>query len=315
MSEHRLNFVKEALARCKAAQDQATAAWHLDEPQTTAAVCPPQLEQDPAGAGAGVAFAAVVMAVASDASKVSADVPKPSEPARTAAAPGLSGTPQGPAFSAVPTVSGAAGGVSGTTAATGRPSAGPVPPNVAASASAEHAPATDPLTALALAQHLMNFKLWHTEDQARRKDVDDAVIAACKRSIDALNQRRNDFMEKVDACIVAMCLPHLPAPAEGRRPRYNTESVGAAVDRLSIISLKAYHMREETERTDADAAHIDACRHKLTTLLDQRDELFTAILELIDDYAAGRTRPRVYYQFKMYNDPRLNPALYKNRQS
>ena len=143
----------------------------------------------------------------------------------------------------------------------------------------------------------------------------DDVIAACKRSIDAFNQRRNDFMEKVDACIVAMCLPHLPAPAEGRRPRYNTESVGAAVDRLSIISLKAYHMREETERTDVDAAHIEACRKKLTTLLDQRDELFTAILELIDDYAAGRKRPRVYYQFKMYNDPRLNPALYKNRQS
>lgn len=167
------------------------------------------------------------------------------------------------------------------------------------------------LIALALAQHLMNFKLWHTEDQARRKDVGDDVIAHCKRTIDGFNQRRNDFMEKVDACIVNMCLPHMPKADEATR--YNTESIGAAVDRMSIISLKAYHMREETERTDVEQGHIDSCKHKLAVLYEQREDLFTSILELIDDYASGAKHPRVYYQFKMYNDPNLNPAVYAKK--
>lgn len=167
----------------------------------------------------------------------------------------------------------------------------------------------DVLLSLVLAQHLMNFKLWHVEDQARRKDVGDDLIAWCKRTIDGYNQRRNDFMEKVDACIINMCIPHMSsAPA-----RYNTESIGAAVDRMSILSLKAYHMNEETERTDVDQGHINACRQKLATLYEQRDDLFTSILELIDDYANGAKRPRVYYQFKMYNDPNLNPALYAKK--
>ena len=164
------------------------------------------------------------------------------------------------------------------------------------------------LIALALAQHLMNFKLWHTEDQARRKDVGDDVIAKCKRTIDGFNQRRNDFMEKVDACVVNMCLPNMPDTAT----RYNTESLGAAIDRLSILSLKAYHMQEETDRKDASTEHIEKCRQKLAVLKEQRRDLFASVLELIDDYATGLKRPKVYYQFKMYNDPTLNPALYTN---
>ena len=165
------------------------------------------------------------------------------------------------------------------------------------------------LSALTLAQHFMNFSLWHIEDDARRKDVGDDVIAACKRSIDGFNQRRNDFMEKVDACLVAVCGPFLNTAA----PRHNTEALGAAVDRMSILSLKIYHMREETERKDVSAEHIASCARKLAVLSEQRADLAAAILELVDDFAAGHKAPKVYYQFKMYNDPALNPAVYKNK--
>jgi hypothetical protein len=167
----------------------------------------------------------------------------------------------------------------------------------------------DTLTALALGQHFMNFSLWHVEDDARRKDVGDEVIANCKRTIDGFNQRRNDFMEKVDTCLATVCAPFLASGVT----RHNTESLGTAVDRMSILSLKIYHMREETERKDASAEHIAACERKLAVLNEQRADLGNAILELMDDFAAGLKAPKVYYQFKMYNDPALNPALYKNR--
>lgn len=165
------------------------------------------------------------------------------------------------------------------------------------------------LSALVLGQHFMNFSLWHIEDDARRKDVGDDVIACCKRTIDGFNQRRNDFMEKVDACVVAACAPHLVSGVT----RHNTESLGAAVDRMSILSLKIYHMREETERKDVAAEHIASCERKLAVLGEQRADLGNAILELVDEFAAGFKAPKVYYQFKMYNDPALNPALYKNK--
>jgi len=167
------------------------------------------------------------------------------------------------------------------------------------------------LKGLVLAQHLMNFKLWHVEDIARRKDVGPEVIADCKYRIDGLNQRRNDFMEKVDACIVGMIAPMLPPVADGAMLRHNTESLGMSVDRLSILSLKIFHMREQTERTDVDEAHRASCRDKLTVLQEQRADLARAVLELLDDYRTGVKRPKVYFQFKMYNDPSLNPQLYK----
>lgn len=170
-------------------------------------------------------------------------------------------------------------------------------------------PEADALLPLVRAQHFMNFLLWHTEDTARRVDVGDDVIAGCKRRIDGLNQQRNDFMEKVDACVLAACAPYL----SGDVSRHNTEALGSALDRMSILSLKIYHMREETERKDVSEAHIAACRKKLAVLEEQRTDLGEAILDLIDDFAAGNKAPKVYYQFKMYNDPALNPALYKNK--
>lgn len=159
-------------------------------------------------------------------------------------------------------------------------------------------------------QHWTNFKLWHVEDRARRKDVDAKVIADCKYAIDGLNQKRNDLIERVDECLIGMLSPLLP---EGGADRYNTETVGAALDRLSIQALKIYHMKEQCNRKDVDGSHIDQCNAKVLTLVQQHDDLARAILELIDEYAAGTKKPKVYFQFKMYNDPSLNPELYANK--
>ena len=166
---------------------------------------------------------------------------------------------------------------------------------------------TENLLALVLSQHLMNFSLWHVEDTARRRDVDDSVIADCKRAIDGFNQRRNDFMEKIDACLITLLSPVLPVDAADR---FNTESLGTAIDRLSILSLKMFHMEEQTLRADATPQHIESCRVKLAVLTEQRSDLARSVLELVRDYAAGSKRPKVYFQCKMYNDPALNPELY-----
>lgn len=176
----------------------------------------------------------------------------------------------------------------------------------------EPAPAADldALRRLAAAEHLTNYRLWHVEDEARRTDVNAEVIADCKRRIDALNQKRNDLIEKVDACIVGLVSPLIPQDA---RRRYNTETVGSALDRLSIMALKAYHMQEQTERDDVTDEHRASCLKKLDVLHEQRADLLQSVCELLADYAAGEKLPKVYYQFKMYNDPSLNPALYANK--
>ncbi len=160
---------------------------------------------------------------------------------------------------------------------------------------------------LVLQQHYFNFQLWHVEDEARRRDVDDSIIADCKRRIDGLNQKRNDAIEEVDRCLVDILPPVLPKSAPTRQ---NTETAGMAVDRLSILALKIYHMDEQTRRTDAGAGHIQSCSHKLSVLRRQRGDLMRSVLELVTDYAAGHKVPVLYSQFKMYNDPALNPKLY-----
>jgi len=159
-------------------------------------------------------------------------------------------------------------------------------------------------------QHWANFQLWHVEDRARRQDVDAKVIADCKYAIDKLNQKRNDLIERVDACLIQMLAPLMPADGA---ERYNTETVGAALDRLSIQALKVYHMKEQCSRKDVDAAHVKQCDAKVGVLQHQHDDLEQAILELVDEYAAGTKKPKVYFQFKMYNDPSLNPELYENK--
>ena len=152
-------------------------------------------------------------------------------------------------------------------------------------------------------EHLVNIRLWHEEDQARRRDVDDATIAAVKRRIDGLNQARNDLVERIDEEILAAV-----GPAPDGVPLHS-ETPGAMIDRLSILALKVYHMGEESERADADEAHRAACRARRGVLEEQRADLAACLAELLDDLVAGRRRVRLYRQFKMYNDPATNPAL------
>ena len=181
---------------------------------------------------------------------------------------------------------------------------------LAAEGYAGAAPGPETLNALILSQHLRNFRLWHVEDIARRRDVGPEVIADCKRRIDTLNQERNDRIEKVDVCLLNMLAPLLP-PDAGQA--MNTESLGMAVDRLSILSLKIWHMDEQTRRDDVSPAHVDACRNKLAVLKTQRGDLQQALMDLLHEFAAGTKRPKLYFQFKMYNDPSLNPQLYGHK--
>lgn len=172
-------------------------------------------------------------------------------------------------------------------------------------------PAPENLAALRVLvhrQHYTNFKLWHVEDEARRKDVGPEVIAKCKQEIDGLNQQRNDYIEKMDTCLLNVLLPLLPEKAE---ERFNTETIGCALDRLSILNLKIYHMYEQTKRKDVDENHVSQCQGKFEVLKEQSRDLGRSVLELLDEYAGGLKRPKVYYQFKMYNDPNLNPSLYQ----
>lgn len=164
------------------------------------------------------------------------------------------------------------------------------------------------LANLLLTQHLQNFRLWHVEDIARRKDVDATVIADCKARIDALNQVRNDYMEKIDDFFTEF---FLSLPITYTEPsRYHSETIGMIVDRLSILALKKYHMYEETRRDSATNAHRQQCSEKFQTLCTQRSLLITALFELLEEYRNGIKRPFVYKQHKMYNDPNLNPQLY-----
>ncbi len=157
-------------------------------------------------------------------------------------------------------------------------------------------------------QHEQNFRLWHEEDIARSPDVSDAEIARVKRAIDKLNQRRNDLIEQLDDCLLAeLAASGVPAWSGAR---LNTETPGSAIDRLSILALRLYHMQEQATRADADAAHLAKVKARLAVLRQQRFDLSASLEELLADIFAGRKRLKVYHQFKMYNDPTLNPYLY-----
>jgi len=167
----------------------------------------------------------------------------------------------------------------------------------------------DGMLQLVCQQHGFNFLLWHEEDIARSPDVGDARIAAAKRSIDRYNQQRNDAIERLDDAITEM-LTQQKVSADPSA-RLNTETIGSVIDRLSVLSLRIYHMREQTERADATSDHLAIVKNKLSLCLEQRSDLAQSLRELIDDIFAGRKRHKTYRQMKMYNDPTLNPYLYK----
>lgn len=147
---------------------------------------------------------------------------------------------------------------------------------------------------------------WHLEDIIRDPQIDPLKALEIKRRIDRSNQVRTDMVEYIDSWLLEKYREIVPQPTA----RLNTETPAWAIDRLSILALKIYHMRCETERTDVDEPHREACRRKLDVLLAQREDLSRAIEELIEDIEAGRKYMKTYKQMKMYNDPALNPVLY-----
>lgn len=147
---------------------------------------------------------------------------------------------------------------------------------------------------------------WHLEDIIRDPNINPLDALALKRRIDRSNQERTDLVEQIDS--------HFRSEYAGVKPaddaRLNTESPAWAVDRLSILALKIYHMKEQAEREDASPEHRATCAAKLAVLEEQQRDLSLAIDQLLEDIAAGRKYMKVYRQMKMYNDPATNPVLY-----
>ncbi len=147
---------------------------------------------------------------------------------------------------------------------------------------------------------------WHFEDIIRDPEINPVAALQLKRRIDRSNQDRTDLVETIDSYFYTKYSGIKPLPDA----TINTESPAWAVDRLSILALKIYHMREQVERTDATPEHRDTCQKKLNVLLEQQVDLSTAIDQLLEDIEAGRKWMKVYKQMKMYNDPSTNPVLY-----
>lgn len=163
--------------------------------------------------------------------------------------------------------------------------------------------------AILYAKNWVDAVQWHLEDIIRDPEINPEEALQLKRRIDRSNQVRTDMVEDIDTWFRNKYENVEVAPDA----TINTESPAWALDRLSILALKIWHMREQAERTDADPEHIAKCKAKLDILLEQREDLSTAIDTLIDDIAAGRKYMKVYRQMKMYNDPATNPVLYAKK--
>ncbi len=151
---------------------------------------------------------------------------------------------------------------------------------------------------------------WHYEDIIRDPEIDPVAALDLKRKIDSSNQNRTDLVEYIDSYF----LDKYKGVQVSGDASINTESPAWAIDRLSILALKIYHMQEEVDRTDASPEHIAKCREKLAVLLEQKKDLSTAIDQLLADIEAGKKYMKVYKQMKMYNDEELNPVLRGQRE-
>jgi hypothetical protein len=162
---------------------------------------------------------------------------------------------------------------------------------------------------LLYAKNWVDTVQWHYEDIIRDPQIDPVAALDLKRKIDASNQVRTDMVEYIDSYFLQK-YAGVQVKADAK---INTESPAWAIDRLSILALKIYHMSEEANRAEATPEHRAKCQEKLNVLLDQKNDMFVSISQLIEDIENGDKYMKVYKQMKMYNDEELNPVLYQNK--
>lgn len=168
---------------------------------------------------------------------------------------------------------------------------------------------TESINAVLYGKNWVDAVQWHLEDIIRDPEIDPVAALELKRRIDRSNQVRTDMVEELDTYFRTQFADVKPLADA----TINTESPAWAMDRLSILALKIYHMNAEVQRPDAASDHRERCKAKLNVLLEQRADLISAIDALLDDIAAGRKYMKVYRQMKMYNDPATNPVLYGSK--
>lgn len=167
----------------------------------------------------------------------------------------------------------------------------------------------DKIEHLLYAKNWVDTVQWHFEDIIRDPQIDPVAALVLKRKIDASNQVRTDMVEYIDSYFLQK-YSHVSVKSEAK---INTESPAWAIDRLSILALKIYHMSEEANRAEASAEHRAKCQEKLNILLEQKSDMFSSIDQLLKDIESGDKFMKVYKQMKMYNDEELNPVLYQNK--
>ncbi len=170
-------------------------------------------------------------------------------------------------------------------------------------------PLTEKIDSLLYHKCWIDTVQWHLEDIIRDPNINPDEALKIKRRIDGSNQDRTDMVEQLDDYFLAVYVPD----EVSSDARLNTESPAWALDRLSILCLKIYHMREEVNRTGITSEHRLACEQKLSVLTDQLTDLSSAIDQLLDNIKSGKVYMKLYRQMKMYNDPNLNPVLYKSQ--
>lgn len=154
-----------------------------------------------------------------------------------------------------------------------------------------------------------NFTLWRNEDEARRTDLPDKDIANLKRDIDRENQKRNDLIDTIDAILKQDIENKLKSP--NKSAPLNSETPGSVFDRLTVLALRAYHLKNEALRKDVDSSHTKRCSNMLKEVEERQNDLLKCLEDLLEDYYSGRKRLKSYKQHKLYNDPTLNPSLRK----